>query len=506
MDEKAALIKVLKSRKQAIAWKLSDIKGINPEFCTHKNLMEEDYKPAVQHQIWVNPNIHDVIKKEIENFLMLDYFTRSRIVTFKFPSILKIKKRPHSRVLMECSPSVACLLAYAMPRARSKGEKSHFMVKEGIVLGHKISKNGIEVDKSKVDVNAKLPHPTTVKGVRSFLGHAGFYRQFIKDFSKISQPMTYLLEKNTPFIFTKDCIQAFQTLKKKLTEAPIFIARDWDLPFELMCDASDFAIEGANRNVEGVNRGVGGSPDFSTIIAQQLQNLLPAILAQLGNQGNVGNQNGNVVNENVQENIKNVLVNGNRICMLSQKVAVSMSWNDFKLIMIEEFCPSHEIQKLETELWNHAMVRAGHAAYTDRLHELARLVPHLISGALTDEAIRNDSIKKVEKRGNVGQPRKDKNGRDDNKRTRTGNVFASTGCGNQENQARGRTFMLGAEDARQDPNIVTGIEPSELGFRYEIEIASGQLVEIDKLIKGCKLEIEGHVFDIDLIPFWAWEF
>ncbi|GJU93778.1 reverse transcriptase domain-containing protein [Tanacetum coccineum] len=121
-------------------------------------------------------------------------------------------------------------------------EKSHFMVKEGIVLGHKISKKGIEVDKAKIDVIAKLPHPTTVKGVRSFLGHAGFYRRFIKDFSKISRPMTHLLEKNTPFIFSDDCIQAFQTLKKKLTEAPILIAPDWDLPFELMCDASDFAI------------------------------------------------------------------------------------------------------------------------------------------------------------------------------------------------------------------------------------------------------------------------
>ncbi|GJR54019.1 reverse transcriptase domain-containing protein [Tanacetum coccineum] len=84
-------------------------------------------------------------------------------------------------------------------------EKSHFMVKEGIVLGHKISKNGIEVDKAKVDVIAKLPHPTTVKGIRSFLGHAGFYRRFIQDFSKIARPMTRLLEKDTPFFFSKEC-------------------------------------------------------------------------------------------------------------------------------------------------------------------------------------------------------------------------------------------------------------------------------------------------------------
>nr|GEY22828.1 reverse transcriptase domain-containing protein [Tanacetum cinerariifolium] len=121
-------------------------------------------------------------------------------------------------------------------------EKSYYMVKEGIVLGHKISKNGIEVDKAKVDVIAKLPHPTTVKGIRSFLGYVGFYRRFIKDFSKISRLMTYLLEKNTPFIFSEDCIKAYQTLKKKLMEAPILIAPNWDLPFELMCDASDFAI------------------------------------------------------------------------------------------------------------------------------------------------------------------------------------------------------------------------------------------------------------------------
>nr|GFA02177.1 DNA-directed DNA polymerase [Tanacetum cinerariifolium] len=107
-------------------------------------------------------------------------------------------------------------------------EKSQFMVKEGIVLGHKISKKGIQIDKAKIEVISKLPHPTTVKGIRSFLGHAGFYRRFIKDFSKISRPMTHLLEKNSPFIFSNECIQAFRTLKDKLTEAPILIAPNWD--------------------------------------------------------------------------------------------------------------------------------------------------------------------------------------------------------------------------------------------------------------------------------------
>ncbi|GKC38000.1 putative reverse transcriptase domain-containing protein, partial [Tanacetum coccineum] len=266
---------------------------------------------------------------------------------------------------------------------------------------------------------------------------------------------------------------------------------------------------------------------------------------------------------------------------------------------------------------------AGHDTYTDRFHKLARLVPHLvtpegkrikrymyglalqirgmvaatepktiqkavqIAGTLTNEALRNGSIKKnPEKRGNRGEPSKDRNGRDDNKRTMTGNAFATTtnpvrrentgvvpkcttcnthhppeapcracfncnhpghfakdcrvvprGRRNQGNQARGRAFVLGVEEARQDPNIMTGtftlndhfattlfdsgagysfvsttfiplldIEPNELGFSYEIEIASGQLVEIDKVIKGFKLEIDGHVFNINLIPFGSGSF
>nr|GFA97911.1 reverse transcriptase domain-containing protein [Tanacetum cinerariifolium] len=123
-EDKTALIKVLKSHKQALAWKLSDINGINSEFYTHKILMEDDFKPVVQHQRRVNPKIH-------------------------------------------------------------------------------------EVDKAKVDVIAKLPHPTTIKGICSFLGHAGFYRRFIQEFSKIAQPMTRLLEKDIPFFFSKEWIKAF---------------------------------------------------------------------------------------------------------------------------------------------------------------------------------------------------------------------------------------------------------------------------------------------------------
>nr|GEV64941.1 putative reverse transcriptase domain-containing protein [Tanacetum cinerariifolium] len=236
------------------------------------------------------------------------------------------------------------------------------------------------------------------------------------------------------------------------------------------------------------------------------------------------------------------------------------------------------------------MVEAGHAVYTDRFHELAMLVPHLVTpenksigryiygltpqirgmvaatkpttiqkaGTLIDEAIRNGSLKNTEKRGNGGDPSRDRNVKDDNKSTRTGNTFATTAnplkppwhlakdCRvvprmvnpvNAKNPtaARGdvvRSVHAGAEEARQDPNIVTGtftlnnhyattlfdsstdysfvsttftpllgIKSSNLGFGYENEIASGHLVEINKVIRGCKPEIKGHTFDIDLIPF-----
>ncbi|GJY84859.1 reverse transcriptase domain-containing protein [Tanacetum coccineum] len=121
-------------------------------------------------------------------------------------------------------------------------EKCHFMVKEGIVLGHKISGACIEVDRAKIDVIAKLPYPTNIKGVRSFLGHTGFYHRFIKDFSMISKPMTQLLMKDAKFDFLDDCKKAFNILKEKLTTTPIIISPDWNAPFELMCDASDFAV------------------------------------------------------------------------------------------------------------------------------------------------------------------------------------------------------------------------------------------------------------------------
>nr|GEX52817.1 reverse transcriptase domain-containing protein [Tanacetum cinerariifolium] len=148
---------------------------------------------------------HDMVEKTMEVF-MDDFSVFGNSFKHYFSRL--------DKMLQRCEDTKLCL----------NWEKSHFMFKEGIILGHKISKNEIEVDKAKVDVITKLPHPTTIKGVRSFLDHTGFYRRFIKDFSKISRQMTHLLEKDTLFIFFKDRIKAFQTLKKKLTEAPILIA------------------------------------------------------------------------------------------------------------------------------------------------------------------------------------------------------------------------------------------------------------------------------------------
>ena len=116
------------------------------------------------------------------------------------------------------------------------------MVTEGIALGHKISGRGIQVDQAKIEVIEKLPPPVNVKGVRSFLGHAGFYRRFIKDFSKIAKPLCNLLVKETEFNFDSECLNAFTLIKNMLVTAPVIIAPDWGSLFELMCDASDYSV------------------------------------------------------------------------------------------------------------------------------------------------------------------------------------------------------------------------------------------------------------------------
>jgi hypothetical protein len=98
-------------------------------------------------------------------------------------------------------------------------EKCNFMVREEIILGHKMSEKGVKVDKVKIEVIEQLPSPTNVKGIRNFLGHAGFYRRFIQNYSQIARPLTDLLAKDAPLIFMKECLQSFHTLKEALISA-----------------------------------------------------------------------------------------------------------------------------------------------------------------------------------------------------------------------------------------------------------------------------------------------
>ena len=126
-------------------------------------------------------------------------------------------------------------------------EKCHFMVTEGIVLGHKISKAGLEVDQAKVVVIKTLMSPTTVKGIRSSLGHAGFYRRFIKDFSKISRPLCRLLEKYAKFDFDESCRSAFDEIKSRIVTTHLMLIHDWNNDFEIMCDASGYAMRAMLR-------------------------------------------------------------------------------------------------------------------------------------------------------------------------------------------------------------------------------------------------------------------
>ena len=123
----------------------------------------------------------------------------------------------------------------------------HFKVTEGIVLGHKLSATGLEVDQAKISLIKTLMPPTTVKGIRSFLGHAGFYRRFIKDFSMILRPLCRLFEKDTKFEFNEACMSVLEEIKSRLVIASIMATPNWSKNFEIMCDVSGYAMGAENR-------------------------------------------------------------------------------------------------------------------------------------------------------------------------------------------------------------------------------------------------------------------
>ncbi|WZZ51051.1 hypothetical protein YC2023_051158 [Brassica napus] len=369
--ETAKLLCVLRKYRKALGYSLADIHGISPDLCMHRIHLEDESMTSTEHQRRLNPNLKDVVKKEIMKLLEKGGITSisdsnwvspvhvvpkkggitvitneknelipTRTVTghrmcidfrilndatrkdhFPLPFIDQMLERlanhpyycfldgysgffqipihpddqekttftcPYGtfayrrmpfglctapvtfqrcmmsiftdliEVIMEVfmddfsvygSSFSVCLknLCRVLQRCEEKDlvlnwEKCHFMVKDGIVLGHKIFEKGIEVDQAKIEVMMSLQPPTSVKGIMSFLGHAGFYRRFIKDFSMIARPLMRLLCKDTKFKFDSDCLTAFHTIKGALISVPVVQPPDWDLPFEIMTYASDFAV------------------------------------------------------------------------------------------------------------------------------------------------------------------------------------------------------------------------------------------------------------------------
>nr|GEU58662.1 reverse transcriptase domain-containing protein [Tanacetum cinerariifolium] len=219
-QNKNKLVSALKRHKKTFAWKTTNIPGICPSCSTFQRSMLAIF--------------HDMIEESIEVF-MDDFFFFGNSFDHCLNNLDKMLQR--------------CKDAHLV----FNWEKYHFMVKEVIVLGHKVSKISLEVNKEKIEVISKLLPPTNIKGIRSFLGHAGFYQRFIKDFSNIAHPLTKLLEKDNPFEFNDECYNTFKLLKEKLICAPVIVSPNWELPFEIMCDASDFAVEAILGQKDGKN-------------------------------------------------------------------------------------------------------------------------------------------------------------------------------------------------------------------------------------------------------------
>ncbi|RVW78252.1 Retrovirus-related Pol polyprotein from transposon 17.6 [Vitis vinifera] len=287
-------MEVLRRCKKAIGWQISDLKGISPLVCTHHIYMEEEAKPIRQFQRRLNPHLQEVVRAEVLKLLQAGiiypisdspWVSPTQVVPKK-SGITVIQNEKGEEITTRLTSGWRVCIDYRKLNAVTR--KDHFPLpfidqvlervsghpfycfldgysgdmverimevfmdditvyggtfEECLELSLAISSlKGIEVDKAKVELIAKLPSPTTVKGVRQFLGHAGFYRRFIKGFSSLSKPLCELLAKDTKFIWDERCQHSFDQLKKFLTTTPIVRAPNWQLPFELMCDASDFAI------------------------------------------------------------------------------------------------------------------------------------------------------------------------------------------------------------------------------------------------------------------------
>ncbi|CAL2240576.1 unnamed protein product [Prunus armeniaca] len=296
-SEEDKLIQVLREHKTALGWTIADIKGISPTKCMHRILLEGESKPTRESQRRLNLVMKEVVKKEVLKLLdvriiypisdskwvspvqvvpkksgitvvknednelvpqriqtgwrvCIDYRklnTTTRKDHFPLPFIDQMLERlaGHSHYCFLDGYSGYNQIAIAPEDQEKTTFTCPFGMKFSAQLGEVSlhgTARGIEVDKAKIDVVRNLQPRTTVKEIRSFLGHAGFYRRFIKDFSKISRPLCRLLGKDVEFEFNKECLAAFNKLKELLTSAPIIQPPYWNFPFELMCDASDYAV------------------------------------------------------------------------------------------------------------------------------------------------------------------------------------------------------------------------------------------------------------------------
>ncbi|KAL0289232.1 UNVERIFIED_CONTAM: Retrovirus-related Pol polyprotein from transposon opus [Sesamum calycinum] len=246
-EHEEKLVTLLREHRTAIGWTLADIKGISPAMCMHRIYLEDNTKPSREPQRRLNPTLKEVVMKEI--LKLLDAGIIFPISDSAWVSPVHVVPKKTGMTVVKNQNGY-----YQIAIAQEDQEKTTFTCPFGTFAfrrmpfglcnapGHVISSRGIEVDKAKVDLIVNLPYPTSVREIRSFLGHAGFYRRFIKDFAKIAQPLSRLLQKDANFVFGGDCQEAFDELKRALTSAPIIQPPDWSTPFEIMCDASNYAV------------------------------------------------------------------------------------------------------------------------------------------------------------------------------------------------------------------------------------------------------------------------
>ncbi|CAN6546972.1 unnamed protein product [Malus baccata var. baccata] len=231
-QEEEKLVRVLKEFKSALGWTLADIKGISPTTCMHHIFLEEGAKPTREAQRRLNPPMMEVVKKEIIKLLdcgviypISDSHWVSPIQCVpKKSGVTVVENAENELVPTRIQTGWRVCIDYRKLNATTR--KDHFPLPFLDQMLERLAEKGIEVDKSKIDLVRYLPSPTSVR----------------EDFSKIAQPLCHLLQKEVSFEFNEACEQAFNHLKDLLTSAPIITPPDWSTPFELMCDASDYAI------------------------------------------------------------------------------------------------------------------------------------------------------------------------------------------------------------------------------------------------------------------------